>query len=383
MSPGRPPPGSTPDVLTILDAVYALDREPNEWLRCVAESMLPSVSQGVGIQAYFVNLSAPERVLLESPIGVGLVPEWNRVWRENWWDVFMAPVDAATMRWMHSYSVCSHARELWDAGATRSASYAEYLARLAAEGYGRTHARYLRPGQSAGDQRLFYPDSFNVIALDATGRGAAFIVNLPEPTLGPVSPTDVALWGRLVGHMTSAMRLLWAQTQRPAGTTAFEHGSAAAECILDPTGRVHYAVGAARAPVARETLRQAALAVDRARTRKAIAREEALSLWQAMTAGRWNVVDAFDRDGRRYFLARPNTPATPPDTTLTPREVQVMRYAALGHGNKTIGYELGLSAGTVSKHLALVARKLGARNRIELIRAWQARTADESGTPDD
>jgi len=43
---------------------------------------------------------------------------------------------------------------------------------------------------------------------------------------------------------------------------------------------------------------------------------------------------------------------------LTLRERQVLAYAGLGHSNKVIAYELGLSTSTVSTHLARARRKM-------------------------
>jgi DNA-binding NarL/FixJ family response regulator len=53
--------------------------------------------------------------------------------------------------------------------------------------------------------------------------------------------------------------------------------------------------------------------------------------------------------------------------TLTPRELDVLRAAARGLGNKQIGMELGLSARTVQTHLTSVFGKLGVSSRTEAI----------------
>jgi len=80
----------------------------------------------------------------------------------------------------------------------------------------------------------------------------------------------------------------------------------------------------------------------------------------------------FDHDGRRYFVARPNRARVPESAALTEREEEIVRQVARGHGNKLIAYELGLSTGTVASHLASAQRKLGVRNRLELIRLVRA-----------
>jgi DNA-binding NarL/FixJ family response regulator len=83
-------------------------------------------------------------------------------------------------------------------------------------------------------------------------------------------------------------------------------------------------------------------------------------------AGRWTLLDHFDRDGRRYLLAHRNDPDAPDPRALTLRERQVVGYVALGQSNKLIAYELGLSASTVGVLLKTAAAKLGARSRTEL-----------------
>ena len=57
---------------------------------------------------------------------------------------------------------------------------------------------------------------------------------------------------------------------------------------------------------------------------------------------------------------------------LTRRECQVAGYAALGHSNKLIAYELGLAPGTVAYYLATAGGKLRVRSRAGLIRRLTA-----------
>lgn len=52
---------------------------------------------------------------------------------------------------------------------------------------------------------------------------------------------------------------------------------------------------------------------------------------------------------------------------LTPRELDILRAAARGLGNKQIGAELGLSARTVQTHLTSVFAKLGVSSRTEAV----------------
>jgi DNA-binding NarL/FixJ family response regulator len=62
---------------------------------------------------------------------------------------------------------------------------------------------------------------------------------------------------------------------------------------------------------------------------------------------------------------------------LSARERQVLAFAALGHANKLIAYELGLPESTVSSALRSIARKLGARSRLELVRMFASRRQEQ------
>jgi DNA-binding CsgD family transcriptional regulator len=110
-------------------------------------------------------------------------------------------------------------------------------------------------------------------------------------------------------------------------------------------------------------------AIDRARGKlRRIDVDEALGEWKGLVDGRWSLIDKFDPDGKRFVLARRNEPGVRGLALLTERERHVVAYAALGHSDKLITYELGLAGSTVRVLLARAARKLGARTRDELIR---------------
>jgi DNA-binding CsgD family transcriptional regulator len=114
------------------------------------------------------------------------------------------------------------------------------------------------------------------------------------------------------------------------------------------------AVTSANAP-----LRTAVLAADRARAsiRRSGSRE-ALEIWCGLVSGPRSPMEVFDQDGRRFFIARHTGPDKAAPRTLTAREKQVAGYAALGHSNKQIAYDLGLSPSTVRVLLARAKRKL-------------------------
>jgi two-component system response regulator FixJ len=66
-------------------------------------------------------------------------------------------------------------------------------------------------------------------------------------------------------------------------------------------------------------------------------------------------------------------------SALTPRELEVLEALVKGHPNKTVAYDLGISARTVEVHRARVMDKMQARNLPELVQIWlshRARSGD-------
>jgi DNA-binding NarL/FixJ family response regulator len=137
--------------------------------------------------------------------------------------------------------------------------------------------------------------------------------------------------------------------------------------VLTAGGRVEHAQGDATESSARQHLRAAVVARDKARTRAVRSNpDEALSLWQGLVAGRWSLLDRFESDGRRYVVARRNEP-TPPDVlALTLRERQVLGHLLQGDAMKVAGYALGLDVSTVSGVAKTLLLKLGIRSVPEL-----------------
>jgi DNA-binding CsgD family transcriptional regulator len=143
----------------------------------------------------------------------------------------------------------------------------------------------------------------------------------------------------------------------------------AVEAVLEPTGKLQDAAGAAKADAARQLLKEAVRGVERVRGGRRVDEDEVLSNWAPLLRTRWTLVDHFESDGRRYILARENTPIARGPKSLTARERQVVGYAALGHSSKLIAYELGIAYSTVRVLLSRAAAKLGAASREDLVRA--------------
>ena len=113
-------------------------------------------------------------------------------------------------------------------------------------------------------------------------------------------------------------------------------------------------------------LRDAVERQETARGRLRTDPDRALEIWMGLVAGRWSLVDRYEKGGRRYLVARRNESDVSEPAALTSRERAVARLAAIGLSNKWIAYELGLSASTVATHLAFALRKLKLKTRTEL-----------------
>jgi DNA-binding CsgD family transcriptional regulator len=98
--------------------------------------------------------------------------------------------------------------------------------------------------------------------------------------------------------------------------------------------------------------------------------EQARSLWSAVVAGQWALIDRFDADGKRYLVARRSASAAAMQSPLSAREYQIASMVAAGQSNKVISYELGLAASTVATHLSSAMSKLGVTSRVELVQLF-------------
>lgn len=210
-------------------------------------------------------------------------------------------------------------------------------------------------------------DLFYITAVDCRGDGVAIVAPLPEIT--SLSPQESQRWQMLAAHVEAGHRLRQGLATRDcddAPRTALPYD---AEAIFDANSfRISDAVGAAKERSATKRLREAAIAVDKARgLLRRSEPEVALETWKALVDGRWSTVDWFDTDSRRFIVAIPNPPQVVDPRGLTERERQVVTYAAYGQTNKMIGYRLGLSRSRVSMLLRSAMRKMGLKTRAQLV----------------
>jgi DNA-binding CsgD family transcriptional regulator len=207
-------------------------------------------------------------------------------------------------------------------------------------------------------------DGLGIIASDGTGRVMQLVA--PMPAVGRLAPKVAGQFEQAAAHIAAGWRLRRQASGDPCA-------------VLSPSGAVLHAEGRARERDARESLRAAAVAIDRARGRlRRTAEDEALTMWRVLVSGEWSLIDQFDRDGRRYMVARKNEPYLRDPRALTLRERQVLAATALGHSVKLIAYELGISPSMVSRLRGRAMRKLRLESLLDVVRLMSTVSAVES-----
>jgi DNA-binding CsgD family transcriptional regulator len=198
-------------------------------------------------------------------------------------------------------------------------------------------------------------EMFAVAAIEPAGRGVVLGVGLAEP--GGPSPRERVDWVHVAAHVAAARRL----RVHLAGGSAIDRASA----VLSPNGRIEHLAETEDAdigPIVREAVKQ----VEYARNR-ASSSTEALELWQGLVDGRWSLVEQFESDGRRFYVAVRNPSDAIKLHALTRREAEVAAYVAKGTPTKVTAYALGLDEVTVRGYLRAAMSKLGLRSRAELV----------------
>jgi DNA-binding CsgD family transcriptional regulator len=327
--------------IDLIEAAYDLRGSDADWLARLVKTAEPILDRGLGLFGFAFIRPAP---------GGGGAD--------------------AVVRYMHTRSLPADFPERFDAA--RRLISPELIAAAAPPGYAGTSSQLLDGYPEVARaflEKLGYADLLGVLAVDPNGIGVHMSAPLPRATR--LNKRSQERWQMLGAHIASAYRLRLALNESGArshgDSTGLPHD---AEAVLDANGfHVVDAVGPAKEPTVANLLRYASRAVDRARgeLREADPRE-ALETWKALVSGRWSMVDWFDTDGRRFFLAIPNPPDLRDPRGLTEQERQVVTYVLLGDTNKLIAYRIGLSQGRVSVLLKSAMHKLGVHSRTQLVR---------------
>lgn len=331
------------DAISIVEAAYDLELDTKGWLSRLLECAAPRLDRGLGLSAW------------EFDVRTGINHE-SRVWlkvddglREAW--LRMAQAEGGNL------SLRVHARGGNFGTATQNLGLSEDEARVFPPAVAVLHPHGVQ-------------DVLAVSARDPSGRG--FVLAAPMPDVARPTGRERRPWARIAAHIEAGGRLRraiasGALSDGPGATMAIASDLAdGAEAVLSPEGTVEHAEAPAKGRQARAELRRAAKAIDRARSVARSDEDEALDLWQGLVAGRWSLVERFDHDGRRFFVARRNEPEVRDPRALTMRERQVLAYAAMGHRLKLIGYSLGLSIAAVSGHRTRAMRKLGLHSPADI-----------------
>jgi DNA-binding CsgD family transcriptional regulator len=201
-------------------------------------------------------------------------------------------------------------------------------------------------------------DMIGMRGTDPSGHGCTMSVLLERTK--PLEPRRRENLARLAAHLAAGWRL-----RRALAGSAQGRGPEA-DAVVSPNGRLEHCSPSLTDRRAQLVLSDVVLRRERIWSAPSDV-ETTLDLWRALIAGRWSIVDHVENDGKRFVLARRNQPDVREPAALTRRERQVAAYAALGHSNKLIAYELGLSSTTIATHLARALEKLGLDSRRELV----------------
>jgi DNA-binding CsgD family transcriptional regulator len=321
------------DAISIVEAAYDCEGDMRAWLDRLVDAAARKLDRGFGVTvATYAPMMRPEDLTLDT-----------RGMDQSVLDASRSMIAAYPHLFHQAFAlgVPPHSTSSATVGLTpeQAKSWAPYV-------------DYLHP--------LGVREIVGVQARDPSGH----VIFLTAPALDVRSPTrpEVATWSQIAAHISAGARLRRAFPGSPS-----DEVSQGADAVLSPSGSVTHAEIGAQSLSARESLRRAAKAIDRARSKARSNEDEALDLWQGLVAGRWSLVDRFDTDGRRYLIAHKNDPDVTDPRALTLRERQVLAYAAMGHPLKLIAYSLGIVPSSVSVNRQRAMRKLGLRTQADIV----------------
>ena len=328
-------PSVSIDFLDIIEKGYDLDSSPLAWLENVARAIYVHVGAGVGMSAFYYKVSLDNRITvgdaieIEMPEGVG-------------------PVMRSTLESMPP--------EFVEGSFVRCEAVTQSQVD---DPFAREMGKQSMEALSA---MFGWKDVLMAGGMDPTRHGLYFGAWLPGETA--LSPERRATWTRVAVHAVTAYRL----RRRLAGDPSARGN---VDAVLKASGDAAHAEGLAKEADGRAALKRAVKDLERSRGRiRKDDPDEAVFLRKGLVSGRWTLLDQFENDGKRYVVARRNDVAQQGAAPLSTRERQAVAYASLGHTNKLIAYEMGITATTVAVLLHRAARKLGASSRDELLRAY-------------
>ncbi len=319
--------GADARFLDVVEAGYVIGRSDQDWMRGIIERIHPVLDEGLGVQ---VGTYLTDRALqIRSIVQLG-------------------------ERTAHADSLITKLLVCTDHRAAADLYRAKPVCTMSQCG---VHALAGDPLWQQLVAETGVHDVLKVAIRDPSGRGLSIAANLGRARV--VSRAEGDRLTRVGAHLGAAFRARSTDVHAPVD-----------DAVLRPDGRVEHAEREATHETARVALRDAARAIDHARgRRRADDPDGALETWPALVDGRWTLLERSESDGRRFFVARRNEPRAPARADLTPTEAVCAGYAAMGHGQKLIAYELGVSERTVAMYVRRAMRKLALRSRAELTSA--------------
>ncbi len=327
---------SATNPIDVVEAAYDLECSDDDWLRNLVQLVRPLVDRGRGVFGYTFELPVAPRPWMPRHVFVGMTAEEADTYEA----MATAGLRNGVTQPMH---VDPEALGSMQATARRNGIADKLVA-----------GTLLAPLA-----RLRIRDVIALRTIEPGGKG--IVIAGPSPHDLRVDRRATRLWSRVAAHLAAGRRLRAALSVD------------AVDAILTPSGKLDDARGDATSRPARAALREAVLRSERARGRARRSEPElATEAWTALVAGRWSLVDRFERGGRRFIVARKNAHGIADPRGLGDRERTIAHLAALGKSNKLIAYELGLAESTIATHLASAMRKLRARSRVDLVRLLAA-----------
>jgi DNA-binding CsgD family transcriptional regulator len=326
---GIPSPREAPDLVDVVEALYSPGLSWDEWLSLVAEKIRPLTDRynvGVGGMLYTCPdpcAFIPTRMLMTG-VPDSIVASFSR-------GIQSMPPAYVADQFMLGTFVASDCRGWREMAPVKDGSY-------------------LKDG---------FIDGVIVAVLEPDGAGCWF--GSPQSAHAPLSEELHLALTRIRTHLAAAHRL---RRKHSNGSVSPD----SAEAVIDADGRVQHADSAARDDAARAALSRATRQMTKVRqSAPGSDSRENIHEWESLVFDRWTLADHVDTDGKLLTLAVDNRPAPPSLELLSERELQVVLWAAAGHANKVIAYELGVSHSTVRVLLARAATKIGVRTRVELL----------------
>ncbi|WAS96648.1 helix-turn-helix transcriptional regulator [Nannocystis punicea] len=333
----RPPLVRGTTAIDLVEAAYQLDGTEAEWLEAVTARAQPDLDVGAGLYAFTGDSTAPDYA--RSPVFAARA--LSPAFQARLLELNETAPDAIFDLLRKRLVTCGGLEQVLG----RGSPVVEHFRRV-----------MVRAGIS---------DGFCMFAQDT--EGGSVTLSAPSAAVVAPSPRVRGIWQRVGLHLVAGLRL-----RRKLAARTMSH-----DALLSPAGRVEDASAEVAADGdARRTLTEAVQAMDRARSVELRGSpERALELWRGLVAGRWSLVEHWERDGRRYLAAYTNRPGVLDPRALTSTEQSVLRHLALGATNKQASYALGLPEKTVSSCVTQILKKLRARSRVELAALLQARSA--------